>query len=159
RTRSRARRRALAASALLSIVTALVAVPPRPALAAPGDVTTVAGTGSFFGSGGGDGDGGPPLSADLLPPYRVAIAPGAYYLSQTGFSTDYNRVKVVQNGVIPTVAGGADPPLADGQPATQTFFFQPNAVTTDAAGNLYIADSGHNRVRRVDAATRVVTTI
>jgi uncharacterized protein (TIGR03437 family) len=64
--------------------------------------------------------------------------------------------QVTPNGLITTVAGGANP--GDGGPATAAPIYDPRGVTTDAAGNLYIADLGDYRVRRVTPAG-VITTI
>lgn len=149
------RRKVLYAAVVLATV--IAGGLPLRAHAAPGDITTVAGTGAFGYHVGSDGDGGPPLSANLHPPYGVATAPGRYYLSQNGCN-DCDRVKVVQNGIINTVAGGTFPPLTDGVAATQTFLFAPETVITDAAGNMYISDRFHNRVRKVDAATGLIST-
>ncbi|HET9050879.1 MAG TPA: right-handed parallel beta-helix repeat-containing protein [Candidatus Dormibacteraeota bacterium] len=143
----------------MGAIVAGLAVHVRQAAAAAGDITTVAGTGSFVVSSGSAGDGGPPLAADLLFPYGVATSSGRSFLSQDGTNSDFSRVKMVQNGVITTVAGGSDPPLNDGAPATQASIASPASVITDAAGNIYIADSGRNRVRKVDAVTGLITTI
>lgn len=56
-----------------------------------------------------------------------------------------------------TVAGGG--PIGDGKPATEATFKQPNDVIVDAAGNLFIADNLNHRVRKVDGATGIITTI
>ena len=47
------------------------------------------------------------------------------------------------------VAGPPSTYAGDGQPAISAWLFQPSALTLDAAGNLYIADSGNNRIRKV----------
>jgi trimeric autotransporter adhesin len=68
-------------------------------------------------------------------------------------------------GTITTVAGdgkkhGATPDdLGDGGPAAQAHFFYPDRVAWDAKGNLYIADSGHHRVRMVTATDKKITTV
>ena len=126
--------------------------------AAPGDITTVAGTGNFFGgTSGHDGDGGPAVQASIPPPFGLATAPGKYYFSQNGFNNpDFNRVRVVQNGTINSVAGGVEPPTTDGVPATQTFLPGGGGTVADAAGNLYIDDGN---LRRVDATTGIITTV
>ena len=55
-----------------------------------------------------------------------------------------------------TVAGGG--PIGDGKPATEAILREPNDVVSDAAGNLYIADTTNHRIRRVDAETGIITT-
>ena len=63
-------------------------------------------------------------------------------------------------GLITTVAGtGVSGYGGDGGPATAAALSSPCGVAADAAGNLFIADYGNNRVRRVDAATGVITTV
>ena len=47
------------------------------------------------------------------------------------------------------VAGPPSTYAGDGQPAISAWVFQPNALTWDASGNLYIADAGNNRIRKV----------
>ncbi|MDP9170036.1 MAG: hypothetical protein M3N54_05430 [Acidobacteriota bacterium] len=64
-----------------------------------------------------------------------------------------------QGYVISTVAGGGAyiNGIGNGQPATNAFLDSPGAVIADPAGNLYIADGGDNMVRRIDAATGIIT--
>lgn len=59
------------------------------------------------------------------------------------------------------VAGvqGAYSLVMDGQIATQADLYLPSSVAIDGAGNLFIADSAHNRIRRVDASTHIISTI
>ena len=62
--------------------------------------------------------------------------------------TDNNRIRKVSNGVIATVAGGGAS-LGDNGPATSAQLANPEGVAVDSAGNLYIADYGNNRIRKV----------
>jgi sugar lactone lactonase YvrE len=62
-----------------------------------------------------------------------------------------------QNNMV-TVAGTDPTTNGDGGPATQAFLNIPNAVAFDTAGNLYICDGPDARVRKVDAATGIITT-
>ena len=66
-------------------------------------------------------------------------------------------------GFIHTVAGdgqtGADGPIGDGGPATSAHLFMPSDVQIAQNGDLYIADMQHNRIRKVDATTRIITTV
>jgi trimeric autotransporter adhesin len=116
-------------------------------------ITTVAGDGS----GNYSGDGGP-ASGSLVNAYGVALDyNGNVYIADTY----NNRVRKVDaaNGSITTVAGDGSAGFSgDGGPAVDAALNQPRAVVTDAAGNLYIADTQNARVRRVDSASGIVTT-
>ncbi len=119
---------------------------------AAGNISTVAGTGE---SGYG-GDGGPAIQAQLSRPYGAAAdAAGNLYIADWG----NNRIrKVDAAGNISTVAGtGESGYSGDGGPAAQAQLAQPYGLTADAAGNLYIADSFNNRIRKVDAAGVIST--
>ena len=118
-----------------------------------GVITTVAGTDNR----GFSGDGGPATEARLDRPSGVAVD-GAGNL----FIADwYNRRirKVDSAGVITTVAGtGTHRFSGDGGPATAARLSSPSGVAVDGAGNLFIADLGDRRIRKVDTAG-VITTI
>jgi trimeric autotransporter adhesin len=65
------------------------------------------------------------------------------------------RKVAAATGIITTVAGtGAADYGGDGGPAANAILSSPSAVAVDAAGNLYIADSGNNRVRKVAAPVK-----
>ena len=113
---------------------------------AAGVITTVAGDGTF----GSSGDGGPAVAARLGTSVSVAVD-GAGNLYISNYGTQSIR-KVDAAGVITTVAG--DGTLGsgyggDGGPATAAQLNFPRDVAVDGAGNLYIADSGNDRIRRV----------
>lgn len=99
--------------------------------------------------GGSNGDGGPALSASLRFPVGVAVdAEGNVYVIDAAD----NRVrKVTAEGIVSTVAGGGPGTgfTGDGGPATDASLLNPRAAAIDAAGNLFIADSNNQRVRRV----------
>jgi sugar lactone lactonase YvrE len=61
-------------------------------------------------------------------------------------------------GYITTVAGGSTF-VGDGGDATQAEIRQPSGLALDTGGNVYIADSGHFSVRKVDARTGIITTV
>ena len=119
-----------------------------------GIVTTFAGTGT----GGFSGDGGAAASALLNNPRGLAIdSSGNLYVSDVSNS----RVrKITSAGIISTVAGsGAWGFSGDGGPATAASFYIPEGLAFDGAGNLYISDTGNNRVRRVSAAGIISTVV
>ncbi|HET6611204.1 MAG TPA: hypothetical protein VFG83_04415 [Kofleriaceae bacterium] len=111
-----------------------------------GILHSIAGTGAM-GTVGDEGDGGDPLQASFMELRGIAVGPdGAIYLSDA----KANRVRVIRDNIITTVAGnGADTYDGDGGPATDAGLKFPTAVTVDAEGDLYIADSLHNVIRRV----------
>lgn len=111
-----------------------------------GTITTVAGNGIA----GFSGDGGPATSASLATPLGMALdSLGNLYMADG----DNNRIRrISQNGVITTVAGNGIGRFAGDQGlATNALLNVPEDVAVDGAGNLFIADAGNNRVRKVDA--------
>ena len=116
-----------------------------------GNITTVAGDGSAWYSG----DNGPATSATLYGPEGVAVdSVGNLYIADTA---NY-RIRKVTAGIITSVAGtGSSGPAGDAAPAASAQLAWPTGVAVDSAGNLYIADSNNNRVRRVDAAGIITT--
>ncbi len=94
------------------------------------------------------GDGGPAVLAALVQPEGVAVdGRGHVYIADAGD----HRVRVVTpDGVIRTFAGDGHAGFrGDGGPATQAQLRSPYGVAVDAYGNVYIADLGNARVRRV----------
>jgi uncharacterized protein (TIGR03437 family) len=116
-----------------------------------GVITTVAGNGTA----GFSGDNGPATSAELYWPDGVAVdSAGDLYIADSG----NNRIRKVSNGVITTVAGNGTKGFSgDNGPATSAQLYAPFGIALDSAGNLYIADSGNNRVRKV--SNGVITTV
>jgi sugar lactone lactonase YvrE len=117
-----------------------------------GTISTVAGTGVA----GYAVDGQAAAQANLSFPSGVALdSQGQLYI------VDYNNKVVyrVTNGTIYRFAGDYIPSFGgDGQLATSAHLLFPNRVATDTAGNVYIADQGNTRVRRVDPAG-IITTV
>lgn len=116
-------------------------------------INTVAGDGVQ----GFAGDGGQAINAELFAIAGLAVdGAGNVYIADTG---NCRIRKVATNGVITTVAGTAIPGYSgDGGPATQASLSFPRAVAVDAAGNIYIGDSGNYAIRKVDA-NGIITTI
>jgi len=127
----------------------------RKVAAGSGTITTVVGIG---GSGSG-GDGGLATQAQLTSPAGVVVdGAGNLYIADNG----NNRVRKVAagSGLITTVAGAGGPGYGgDGGPATQALLSSPNGIAADGAGNLYIADTNNNRVRKVVTGSGMITTV
>ena len=105
------------------------------------------------------GENGPATAASLLSPIGIAIDGGGnLYFSDTV----RNRILRVDAATkILTRFAGSDTQgfSGDGGPATAANMFGPDGLAIDAAGNVYVAESNNHRVRRIDAATKVITTI
>ncbi len=116
-----------------------------------GNISTIAGGGSI-------GDGGLATSAILANPFNVAEdAAGDIYIADTA----NNRVRFVsaKTGNISTVAGtGVEGYTGDGGPATSATLDGPTGVALDAAGDLFIADTGNLVIREVNATTQNIAT-
>ena len=119
-----------------------------------GVVTTVAGNGTA----GFAGDGGPATSASLSQPHGMAfdIFGNLYIADQSN-----NRIRMVdavaQN--IITVAGTGQAGFAgDGAAANMAMVSSPYGVAVNPTGDLFIADEGNNRIRRVDGVSGMIST-
>jgi sugar lactone lactonase YvrE len=66
------------------------------------------------------------------------------------------RLSAAVGGSISTIAGASP---VDGVPATSTLVNYPGGIAADGVGNVYISDTGSNRIRRIDASTGIITTI
>jgi hypothetical protein len=126
----------------------------RKVSASTGVITTIAGNGT----GGYSGDGGPATSAELSWPAGVTVdAASNVYFADNGGAV---RKISASTGIISTVAGtGVWGYSGDGGPATSAQLSYDISVAVDSAGNLYIADKYNMRIRKVSAATGIITTI
>ena len=121
---------------------------------ATGVITTVVGDGAA----GFSGDGGLATAAALDHPWAVAIdAAGDLFFADAG----NNRIReVTAGGTISTVAGDGTAGFSgDGGPATAAEIDAPRGMAIDAAGDIFFADLGNNRVREVNAATGLIATV
>jgi sugar lactone lactonase YvrE len=125
-------------------------------VAPDGIITTIAGNGQTD----YEGDGGPATSAGFNGTYygpALALDPGGnLYLADT----NNNRIrKISGNGIIDTIAGdGLGCCIAgDGGPATRAQFYAPTGIAMDDSGNIYIADTFNNRVRKIDQTGLIAT--
>ena len=116
-----------------------------------GTITTLAGTGDPTGGW----EGGASRQARLLSPSALAVdGAGALYF------IDGDRVwKRDASGAVSVLAGTGDRGNSgDGGPATAARLGRPTGVATDAAGNVYVTDLRHDRVRKIDTAG-IITTV
>ena len=134
---------------------------------AEGIITTFAGSGSYGYKGGEDGI--PATEAKLNWPTGVAVgANGHVYIADS-----YNNLirEVDTEGIITTIAGTGrifgffeepdEDDVGDGGPATAAKLDWPIGIAVDAEGNVYVADRGHHRIRKLTrmGAGYVITTI
>ncbi|MFQ5450827.1 MAG: hypothetical protein ACE5E9_09365 [Nitrospinaceae bacterium] len=118
-----------------------------------GIITTVAG----MGTAGFSGDGGPATQAQFNLPSGVALdSKGNLYIADRS----NNRIRVVnKKGIITTFAGnGKDGYHGDAGPALKATLDKPFGLAIDKKDNLYIADRGNNRIRKVNP-NGIITTI
>jgi sugar lactone lactonase YvrE len=120
-----------------------------------GIITTVAGNGTA----GSGGDGGPAIAAMLNTPKSIALdASGNLTIADTGNGL-IRRVSA-SSGIISTVAGsGVSSFSGDAGPAATAQFAKLRGVALDSSGNVYLADTGNCRVRRIVASTGYVSTV
>jgi sugar lactone lactonase YvrE len=135
---------------------------PEPSVDA-GNITTIAGIAGEFDY---EGDGGPALSANLgfITGINLDQSGNIYFVDGAA-----NVVRKIDrtSGVITTVAGkflgfniiDPTPSKGDGGPATGAHLNTPYGVAVDAAGNIYISDTGNNVVRKVTASTGIIATV
>ena len=117
-----------------------------------GIITTIAGNGRL----GYSGDEGPATTASIGRILGLALdASGNLFMADSVYSI----VRMVDtSGIIHTVAGSGVPGFdGDGGPATSAHLFSPQSVLIDSGKNLYIADYGNNRIRKVDASGTIST--
>jgi uncharacterized protein (TIGR03437 family) len=94
------------------------------------------------------------LSRIASPGGMTADSAGNLYVSDLNGSAIY---KLDKAGVLTTVAGGAFGFSGDGGPSTKAKLYFPSGVALDSAGNIYFADKGNNRVRKVDTKGIITT--
>jgi hypothetical protein len=129
-----------------------------------GVLTTFAGDGSNTGCPVcAQATGGPATQAQLYQPVGLAVdADDDVYVTD---AIDDRVLKIAPDGTLAEVIGMPHPNNSprgfsgDGGPATQAELDSPLGVTLDRHGNLFIADTGNQRVREVDAATGIIKTV
>ncbi len=133
----------------------------------PGTIRTIAGMTTNYKQGGYSGDGGKAIDAQLYNPRAVAFSKtGEVYI---GDALNHRIRKIDKDGVITTLAGkptnnnaSGSPTGAfggDGGPATEAQLNQPHGVAVDSKGNVYVADSLNNRIRKIDTGGKISTIV
>jgi sugar lactone lactonase YvrE len=120
-----------------------------------GIINTIGGTGTA----GYSGDGGLAINAKLNDPTGLFMdVSGDLYISDT----DNERIRKISasTGIISTIAGNGSYGFSgDGGLAINCQLWRPNGFFKDILGNMYIADQGNNRIRKINASTNIITTI
>jgi uncharacterized protein (TIGR03437 family) len=118
-----------------------------------GTISTVVGTGDF----GYFGDTNTATKAGLNRPYSMVLdTAGNMYIADT--YNDVVRKVAASSGIVSTFAGSSIEGLGgDGGDATGAYLDTPTALVLDAAGNLYIADTNNNRIRKVGTDGKINT--
>ncbi len=125
------------------------------ACSAQGVISTVAGTGANSAAG----DGGPATNASFHPDGLALDGAGNIFIADQ----NHNRIrKVDTSGIITTFAGNGNTQFSgDGGPASSATVYiagNHNGLAVDKDGNLFIADDGHHRIRKVDR-NGIITTV
>ncbi|MCY4593906.1 MAG: hypothetical protein OXC19_03810, partial [Bryobacterales bacterium] len=108
---------------------------------------TIAGTGRQ----GTSGDGGPAIDAQLFNPSAIALDADGNILVAS--SSGHCVRKIDGAGIITTIAGtGEQGSSGDGGPAIEAKLDRPDAIAVDGEGNVYVAEYGSHRVRKIDTA-------
>ena len=123
--------------------------------ASTGLINAVAGTGVA----GYSGDGGHAINAKVDSPEGIQLdKSGNIYFADP--KTHRIRKVPVSTGIITTVARNGDNLYdKDNVAATSTTLSSPNDVALDSDGNIYIADTRNNRIRKVTVSTGIITTV
>jgi sugar lactone lactonase YvrE len=119
----------------------------------PGYITTVAGGGTFV------GDGLPALSATLGAPNQTAVDASGNIVFSDRKNHRVRRVSV-GSGIITTIAGTGDSGFSgDDGPATAARLNAPEGIAIDRQGNILVADTANNRIRRIEADDGTIATV
>jgi len=124
-------------------------------------ITTIAGKigSNCFPCAGFSGDGGLATAALLAYPDGVAVDGAGNLFISDGNNERVRRVDASTRVINTYTGNGYQSYGGDGGPATSAELNGPYGLATDKAGNLFIADEANHRIRRVDAATGVITTV
>ncbi len=119
-------------------------------ITAAGVVTTLAGTADRSGTTDGTG-----AAARFTDPRGIAVdTAGNIYVADSGGQTIR---KITSAGVVSTLAGTATSPGSDDGSGTAARFYAPSSVAADSAGNVYVADTSNNTIRKISSTAAVTT--
>jgi trimeric autotransporter adhesin len=143
----------IAADAAGNVYVSDFSIPRVSKISPDGSIYPVVGNGSY----GYSGDNGPAINAQLWAPSGLALDRlGNLYIADSGNGCIR---KVSPGGIITTIAGtGTQGFSGDGGPAAAAQLNQPRGVAVDTAGNVFVADSYNNRIRKISTAG-VITTV
>jgi hypothetical protein len=120
-----------------------------------GIITTILGTGSI----GNSGDGGPATDAQIVYPTGLFID-NQNNLYVCDITNNNIRKITVSAGIVTTIAGnGTAGYSGDGGLAINAEFNEPFEIAEDTEGNIFVADALNNCLRKIDANTKIITTI
>jgi len=120
-----------------------------------GTISTLLGNGTT----GYTGDGGPASAATMNKPNGIVLDTAGNMFITEWYNSVVRRVDASTN-IITTVAGtGTSGYSGDGGPATNAKLGTPGGACLDRNNNIYIPDYANHRIRKVDAATGIITTI
>ncbi len=123
---------------------------------AGGNIVNVAGTPGTLGS---SGDGGLATNARLRNPRDVALDnTGNIYIADTG-NCKIRKVDAVTSIITNYAGTGSCGYNGDGAAATGRRLDRPRQLAFDSSGNLYVADTDNDRIRRIDKITGIITTV
>ncbi len=108
-------------------------------------------------AGGGSLEGRTALAVGLESPAGIAVRGSTVYFADRRLNRVY---RIDDTGALRVVAGNGGYGFAgDGGPARDATLRAPSAVAVDRDGNLFVSDTDSNRIRRIDAATGVISTV
>ncbi len=125
--------------------------PRKGAFASPGDIHTYAG----LGRAGFTGDGGQATAANLNSPSSVALMPRATSISRTGPTSASGRWTPPERYRLSRAS--APGYSGDGGSAVLAKLKNPSGIAVDSAGDVFFADMGNSRVRKISASGMITT--
>ncbi|MDQ1500838.1 MAG: hypothetical protein QOI86_4178, partial [Actinomycetota bacterium] len=164
---------ALMAGAGLGALTSPAQAAVLPTTGQTGTVQTMAGNMQNYAQFGYSGDNGPSTLAQLYNPRAIAFAPNGDVYIADALNERIRKIDIASGNIStfagsgPVDSGGAlmngstDATAAngDGGQASAALFNQPHGVAVDSNFNVYVSDSNHNKIRRIDHTSGVITTI
>jgi len=121
-------------------------------------ITTIGGNGSGI-FGADIHDGGPATNAQIRLPSSLCLDPSGNIIISNAGDARVRKIDAFTN-VITTIGGNGVPGFSgDGGPATNAQFLGVSAVYTDSSGNVFLADAGNNRIRKINIFTGIITTV